>query len=271
MKQVTIYFESDPPLLLPLSRFAALQGVIYKLLTASPALADELHDRPVGGERNYKFFCFSDIHGCHKICGSSIRYDGLLSWQIRAADDRVVDAVVRVLAERPQFSVNGINCRVRRLDLSQTTALADRAVIVMDTPIVVYTTDHSGFRTFYSPDDPHFFRAVENNLKRKYETFWRRRADVPVRFEVDPSGVRKKCVTSFKGSPIAGYGGQYILSAPPELLTFAYYVGLGGKNSQGFGTIRENHLPDRCFVRTDAASGEELFQKKGTDGRNEQF
>ena len=54
-----------------------------------------------------------------------------------------------------------------------------------------------------------------------------------------------KYITIYKNTIIEAYRGIYVLSGRPEFLDFLYNVGLGSKNSQGFGlfdVINNTHI-----------------------------
>ena len=56
-------------------------------------------------------------------------------------------------------------------------------------------------------------------------------------FVVGEVSFRDKCVTKFKGILVNAWNCRLYIQGSPEYLTFIYNVGLGSKNSQGFGMI----------------------------------
>jgi CRISPR-associated endoribonuclease Cas6 len=108
----------------------------------------------------------------------------------------------------------------------------------MRTPLCVYTTRANGNRCFYSPENEEFYRSVEKNLIAKYEAFYRHKPGGAVCLEPIAVAPEDKCVTKYKGWYITGYRGKYRLSAPPDVIDFAYHTGLGVKNSAGFGLFQ---------------------------------
>ncbi|MCX8003289.1 MAG: CRISPR-associated endoribonuclease Cas6, partial [Anoxybacillus mongoliensis] len=91
---------------------------------------------------------------------------------------------------------------------------------------------------FFDPSDEVFPHLVERNFHNKYEAYY----GIPPsdRLLIEPVDVRKndRIVTSFKGFYITAWKGRYKLISSPEHLTFLYRVGIGGRNSQGFGMFR---------------------------------
>jgi CRISPR-associated endoribonuclease Cas6 len=120
----------------------------------------------------------------------------------------------------------------------ERTCFTDSVDIMMMTPLCVYTTHSNGNRRFYSPENEEFCQSVEKNLISKYEAFYGYKPCGAVSLEPVAVVPEDKCVTKYKGWYITGYRGQYRLSAPPDVIDFAYHTGLGVKNSAGFGLFQ---------------------------------
>lgn len=225
----------DGPLTVPLSRYEGLQGLFYRLLSASPALAAQLHDKAPGVHRPYKFFCLSDLHGGYTPVSGGRQYTGPVSWEIRAADERVIQAIA---AGNPGgwLSLYGTPCAVAVEERSLPPMDGER-VITMDTPLTVYRTDHTRHTVYYAPDDPRFARGVEGNLCRKWRAFTGEDPVGAVRFAPVTVTEAHRRVIRYKQTVLTAYYGQYRLTAPPPVLAFAHLVGLGAKNPMGLGTI----------------------------------
>lgn len=130
--------------------------------------------------------------------------------------------------------VKGTKCRLIGMERAERISLTDSVDITMITLLCVYTTSQSGKRRFFSPEDEEFCRSAEKNLISKYEAFYGHPTDGAIRLEPLAVSPGDKCVTKYKGWYVTGYRGQYRLSAPPEVIDFAYHTGLGVKNSAGF-------------------------------------
>jgi len=84
--------------------------------------------------------------------------------------------------------------------------------------------------------------SIVQNMMLKYATY---HAIKDVRelkkngfyFKIEPVGRIEKVVFHYKEVPFTAYYGVFKLSGNKELLEFAYNVGLGAKNSAGFGMI----------------------------------
>ena len=108
-----------------------------------------------------------------------------------------------------------------------------RAIIQAISPIVAYQTSEDGHTLYYSPDDPEWLRLIQANTMHKLEAL---QLDEDPTVQIIPlSDTLKKQVTRFKGFYVTGWKGQFALSGSPQVISALYHVGLGAKNSQGFG------------------------------------
>ena len=235
MYTVRFRYMPEKPVVLPLAHADVLQGIFYSLLSPGSALANAIHDKPLENGKQYKFFCFSDFQGRCFVRNGFIFYKDSFVWEIRAADERALEAV-RANAET--INVKGVNCHLIDMERAERTCFADSVEITMMTPLCVYTTRANGNRRFYSPEEEEFCRSTEKNLISKYETFYGRKPGGSVSLEPIAVTPEDKCVTKYKGWYVTGYRGKYCLSAPPDVINFAYHTGLGVKNSAGFGLFQ---------------------------------
>ena len=235
MHILRLHYMPERTIALPLAHADVLQGVFYSLLSSEKVLAEEVHDRPQENGKQYKFFCFSDFSGKHYVRNGQISFSDTFTWEIRSADERILETV-RTNAR--EIDVRGVKCTLIDMEQAERTCLADSVDITMMTPLCVYTTRANGNRRFYSPDEENFFRSAEKNLIAKYEAFYGRKPGGAVCFEPIAVMPEDKCVTKYKGWYVTGYRGKYCLSAPPDVIDFAYHTGLGVKNSAGFGVFQ---------------------------------
>ena len=231
-----LFYMPEKTIVLPLACSDVLQGVFYSFLAPETELASEIHDKmPEDGKKQYKFFCFSDFQGKRAVRNGHLYFNGAFMWEIRSVDERISEAV-RAHAET--IRVIGVECRLIGMECAERKCFTDSVDITMMTPLCVYTTRANGSRRFYSPDEEAFFRSAEKNLIQKYEAFYGRKPNGAVSLEPICIAPEDKCVTKYKGWYVTGYRGKYRLSAPPDVIDFAYHTGLGVKNSAGFGLFQ---------------------------------
>lgn len=222
------------PLTVPLSRCEGLQGLFYRLLSADGPLADEIHDKAPGEHRPYKFYCFTDLHGTYTALPGGRRYEGPLTWEVRAADERIIAAVTAATAAG-QLRLYDTPCAVTATPVA-LPAYGEERLLTMDTPLTVYRTDHTRHTVYYAPDDPRFARGVEGNIRRKWRAFCGEEIDgLSFTPTAVPADARR--VIRYKQTVLTAYYGQYRLLAPPAVQAFLQLVGLGAKNGMGLGTI----------------------------------
>ena len=239
MKSIKLILEADGEIFLPLAHFEILQGIVYNLMSADAALADEIHNKMPCKEKQFKFFCFTDLNGRYRFFDGGLLLSSPAEWEIRSADDRIIDAIEKGL-ENKEISINGQKCRVASYQITTRRIDAEKAVFEMDTPAVHYVTDKNGFSRYFSPADEEFAIGLRDNIIRKYTAWCGKNPDGAVSVLPIMVGTRDKCVTRYKKTFITGYYGRYSVIAPPDVLEFIYHTGLGGKNSMGFGTVKEN-------------------------------
>lgn len=239
MKSIKLILEADGEIFLPLAHFEILQGITYNLMSADEALADEIHNKTPGKTKQFKFFCFTDLHGRYRFCDGGLLLKAPVWWEIRSADERIIDAIEKGIENKDIF-INGQRCKVASYAVSARKFDAEKAVFEMDTPAIHYITDKNGFSRYFSPEDVEFARGISDNIIRKYAAFYGKNPEKEVLVMPVKVGERDKCVTRYKKSFITGYYGSYCVIAPPDVLEFIYHTGLGGKNSMGFGTVKEN-------------------------------
>ena len=235
MYTLRFHYMPEKTVALPLAHADVLQGIFYSLLVLEAKLASEVHDKAQENGKQYKYFCFSDFEGKYSIRNGYLYFRDSFTWEIRSVDERILETVC---ANAEKIVVKGVKCNLIGIERAKRTCLTDSFEITMRTPLCVYTTRANGNRRFYSPENEEFYRSVEKNLIAKYEAFYGHKPGGAVCLEPIAVAPEDKCVTKYKGWYITGYRGKYRLSAPPDVIDFAYHTGLGVKNSAGFGLFQ---------------------------------
>lgn len=236
MKSIRLVLKSGGQLSLPLAHFDILQGVFYHLLSIEPDLADEIHNKQPGDHRPFKFFCFTDIKGKKEIVGDRLQYRGTCYWEIRSADDRVINAIKKAVAFSKVLPFNDGFFKIVSYSIEETKFIDNEVSFRLDTPATVYNTGDDGYVTYYSPDQSEFVEKLISNIHKKYHAFYGRECCENIDITVF-SDEKDHCVTYYRDYVINSYYGRLRIKASAELLEFIYYTGLGAKNSMGFGTV----------------------------------
>lgn len=235
MKHIIITIKPTEKLIMPFAHFDAMQGLVYKLMSFDRGLSTAVHDKMEGAQEAIKLFTFSDLMGCYTIENGKRVYAGEFDFEIRAADDRLIDAIEGRLQKEPRLNIRGYSCEAVGFETGSCSFTSGAAIFKMNTPITVYRTEEDGFIHYFTPDEPEFAELVMNNLKRKYREVFGREYEGELHFECVWKNEKSMIVTKFKGHSIAGWRGNYLLGADSDMIKTAYYCGVGGKSSQGFG------------------------------------
>lgn len=235
MKYIRMTIVPNGQLTLPLAYFEIMQGVFYRLLSFDKTLFAKVHDSKVEIADAIKLFCFSEPRGRYSIRDKKRIYYGAFSFEIRSAEDSIVDTVFARLETNRSLYINGCECSVTQFEMGRRFFDGDGLLLNMNTPITVYSTHENGWRQYFEPAEADFIKAVISNLKKKYLLVFDKPFDGEIEFEALHSEKSSKCVTHFGSNRINAWFGEFLLKASPEMLTIAYYCGIGSKNSNGFG------------------------------------
>lgn len=234
--QLRIVHKVPDGLELPLNYHHILQAVIYSNLGNSYGYSHFVHD--VGfqsGNREFRMFTFSLLHGKYQIVGRNIRFQDEISFEVRSPEI----FFIRQLADN--IMRNGITYRKQHFDnvrvyIMDNTVEEEELYIKMRTPVTVYLTDPVSKKThFLHPLEEGFSELVFRNFLRKYEACYGITPEDRIWLHPAHITEKDKFVTNYKGFYISGWYGEYYLAGERKYLDFLYQAGLGSKNSQGFG------------------------------------
>lgn len=221
---------------LPINYREGLQAALY--LALPPSLGKRLHDEGlVGGGRPMKLFVYSRLRGLAYLKEEkAFLARGEVVLYFASALAEVLGGLAQGVWDRGGLEVHGVFFRLLGLDL-EPLPKGERALAVEAlAPITAYRTE--GKRTvYYNPLNREFPLLLEANLNRKAAAL-----GLPVgALSVKPLGFHpdQKRLERYKGTWVEGWMGRYRLEGPPHLLRLALLSGLGAKNSQGFGFVRE--------------------------------
>ncbi len=147
----------------------------------------------------------------------------------------VVGALGQGLWTRGGLEVHGLFLRLLGLDL-EPLPLGGEVVVEALAPITAYRGE-GGATVYFNPLNREFALLLEANLHRKARALGLEEGP----FRVRPLGFRPghKRLERYKGTWVEGWMGRYRLQGAPHLVRLALLTGLGSKNSQGFGFVRE--------------------------------
>lgn len=234
--QLHIKHKVSEPLVLPLSYHHIVQSVIFHALRKMPDYSEFLHDSGyTDNNRKFKLFTFGLLRGKYQIQGKNIVFFDEVTFEIRSIEPYMLKILKEV------FEKEGITYLKQHYadvtaQLKNDEIDSEEIVVRMCSPICVYSTDKENGKTkYYHPTDKEFGRLINDNFKRKYESYTGITAASGIIIEIKNLQSKDKYVTCYKGFYINAWLGTYVLKGKRKYLDFLYQTGLGSKNSQGFG------------------------------------
>ena len=163
MKSIVLTIQPKQELIIPLSHYHALQGLVYELISYDSTLSMELHNKKSGKTDALKLFCFSDLYGKYRYSDRTRTYPGPFRFEIRCAEDIIVDTIAERITHDPMIMVDGCVCRISDLITYSKSFLDTGLDLHMNTPISVYRTDCDKKRRYFSPEEDLDYQFLAGN------------------------------------------------------------------------------------------------------------
>ena len=235
--QLKIRIKLDKELILPINYNSIIQAIIYHAATSiDKDFTSKLHDEGFclseNDSTNFKYFSFSKLMGNYEIIGKSIKFTNEIFFEVRSIDAYFIHIVYEGIIKN---KINFKGQYFKPILKLENKIIKDNSIYIkMISPIIAPKKLENGKKAYLNPMNNEFVPYLKNNFAHKYYNYYNNHAD---NIEIEYTNVtsKDKCVTSFKNIFVTGWYGTYYLEGKPEYLTFLYNVGLGSKNSQGFG------------------------------------
>lgn len=204
-------------------------------------LAHELHS-----SNTFKFFNFSQLNIPKRkiVKDGIISKNGVINFYLSSPNDLLIKNIVSGFVDNLEIKFQNETLIVEKIEALRTPDFKEKSQFVTLSPINIRDTeeiDGETKRIDLSPSDK-FFKGIEINLIKKYCKFNDLEStDKKIKVYSEMANVKRKRITIPKG-PNTTYHRAYmmdlILDGDLDLINFAYDVGLGEKNSMGFGMIK---------------------------------
>lgn len=217
-----------------------LSAIIYNKI-ADLNFANELHS-----SKSFKFFTFSQIYIPKRriVKDGIIAKDGVISFYISSPNDFLIKSLVDGFLEDLEISFQNQKITIQKIEALKTPEFSSKSEFKTLAPIIVRTKKEiDGELKIWdlTPSDK-FFKSLENNLIKKYIKFNNlTKTDKKINIYSDMNFVKRKRISINKGNATThhrAYMMDLILEGDLDLIEFAYDVGIGEKNSMGFGMIK---------------------------------
>lgn len=216
-----------------------LSAIIYNKI-ADLNFANELHS-----SKSFKFFTFSQIYIPKRriVKDGIIAKDGVISFYISSPNDFLIKSLVDGFLEDLEISFQNQKLTIQKIEALKTPEFSSKSEFKTLAPIIVRTKKEiDGELKIWdlAPSDK-FFKSLENNLIKKYIKFNNlTKTDKKINIYSDMNFVKRKRISINKGNATTHHRAMMdlILEGDLDLIEFAYDVGIGEKNSMGFGMIK---------------------------------
>lgn len=225
---------------IPFNYHHILSSIIYNKI-ADLDLANELHD-----STSFKFFNFSQLNIPQRkiVKDGIIAKNGKLNFYLSSPNDLLIRSLVDGFVDDLEIKFKNEKLVVEKIEALKTPEFSEKSEFKTLSPINIRDSqeiDGKIKRVDLAPSDK-FFRGIETNLIKKYCIFNNfESTDKKIKVYSEMANVKRKRITIPKG-PNTTYHRAYmmdlILEGDIDLIEFAYDVGLGEKNSMGFGMIK---------------------------------
>ena len=231
--RVILYFNSQSDIIIKPNYQHELQALIYNNIDKE--IASNIHDFKNKKDRTYKYFTFSYIFSNntkYDNVNKNINFGKEIYFIFSTINEELFKSLIKTLKFNPNVYISNNKLRLSKIKICNSFNFNTSQKITMMSPIVIYSTENNKTR-YYNPNDKEFSEQIKNNIIRKYKACYNNFNDD--NFEIFQINNIKKEITNYKGFIIEGYLGNFEIKSSKELIQLSYEVGLGSKNSQGFG------------------------------------
>lgn len=235
--RLKINLKSKKNFKVPFNYNHILSSIIYNKIS-DLNLANELHT-----SSSFKFFNFSQLNiPQRKIVKDGIlAKNGKINFYLSSPNDIFIRSLVDGFVDDLEIKFKNEILIVEKIEALRTPNFKEKTEFKTISPIIIRDLNEENKRIDLAPSDK-FFKGIENNLIKKYCKFNDLKStDKKIKAYSEMANVKRKRITIPKG-PNTTYHRAYmmdlILEGDVDLMNFAYDVGLGEKNSMGFGMVK---------------------------------
>lgn len=245
--------------LIPLNYQYECSAVIYRILSRSNTdYSLWLHENGFQLEngKQFKLFTFSRLLiPQFRIIGENMKIlSDTIEWEISFLPERSTHEFIQGVFKEQTFEIGNKNVRaqfrVNSVELLAEPIFSEIMQFETLSPICLTYKQPGMSDEYVSLEHPNAVELVKLNILSKYKAFTGNdfsERDYP--FKVTPLSKSKATLITIKANTpqstkVRGFMCQFELEAPIELMKLMYNSGIGGKNSLGFGMVKEMKKTD---------------------------
>ncbi|WNY25684.1 CRISPR-associated endoribonuclease Cas6 [Methanolapillus millepedarum] len=231
--------EIDKNILIPFDYQYHLASMIYNSLSAG----DRKYAEKMHVYQKYKFFTFSwlDVPKRTTVPGKGIQsQDGTVYLQLSSPNTEFLTVFLEGLFQEPVLKIGNMDAYPMEIRIEEEPS--SFSVLKTISPICLRTKEEIGGELKERdllPNHSKFYENMRQQLKKKYEIYYKKECDMNFEFEVlsaEPKRMKIKDTFVRCSNLIFSVNGDY------DLIRFGYECGFGEKNSMGFGMVTEKKL-----------------------------
>ncbi len=219
---------------LPFNHQYQLASAIYQRMHS----ADEEYTVDLHMGTGFKFFNFSWIYvPQRRVSEGGIVCESDAYFYCSSPSRALMECLSEGFAKEPTLRIDSAQFEVKNVETMPEVQIRSRVKFRTLSPIILRSMQEGkdGLKTIdLSPKEPLFYTNLVSNLQKKYEAYTGMRANVGV---VAVDKVKPKRI-QIRDTYNRAYMMDIILKGNPDILGCAYEMGLGEKNSMGFGMVR---------------------------------
>ena len=167
--KITLTFESNKNVDLPISYNHALQSLIYKVISGK---LSDLHESGfLYNSRQFRPFVFSRIKGKHTLYDGLISFQPPISFSIASPVDEITQVIANEFLKSEELDVCGQRLKLVQLDVSKQEVKRSPVRVVTLSPITIRSTlttaEGKKKSYYYNPFEKEFEVQIRENLLRK--------------------------------------------------------------------------------------------------------
>ena len=239
---------------LPLNYQYEMSAALYKILySANEEYAAWLHNNGYLADKlTFKLFTFSrlQIQNYRIKPPFIVIQSDTVEWLISFLPEQSTQEFIQGLFKEQSFDLGNrqanVRFQVKSVETVPPPEFEETMIFETLSPACIVFKRDDGGEDYIAPDNPQASEQVKINLLNKYKAFMGEdfpETDFP--FALKALTAPKSSLIAIKsGTPqetkIRGFMCKFQLTAPVELIKIAYECGVGGKNSQGFGMVKNS-------------------------------
>ncbi len=241
--RIKLSLRCNNKIILPVGYSRCVQGFIYNLINKIDA--DWLHSHGFKYEkRKFKLFTYSEFleSPIYERTKRQFIFPKTVSFLISSPVSWILEQIAKNSLLNDNLRLGNNIVVLSGVEVCKPYNIKSNKIKIKTlTPIEVHSTlykaDGKKKTYYYSPKEDDFSKLVNDNLKKKWEIFFKK--PFPTHIEIYPVDFYKckETVRRFKEIVIRGWAGYFYIESQPKVIEFALDTGIGSRNSIGFGMI----------------------------------